>query len=237
MSVGVVTDVFRYPVKSMAGQRLQSATLGWHGLEGDRRFAFLREGTPGGFPFLSASRLPALILYRPQLGGTDGEAPTVATPAGAVLALDGDALRVELSEALGSPVSLLRLDNGIFDDAPLSLITEATIGTLAGGAGRALDIRRFRPNIVVRTPGARPFPEDEWVGARLRFGEREDAPMMAVTHRDLRCSMVGLDPDTAAADPEILKTTVRMSETCAGVYGLPLRTGRIAVGDPVYLIG
>jgi uncharacterized protein YcbX len=234
--VGVVTGLFRYPVKSMAGERLQEAIVGWHGLEGDRRYAFRREDAPGGFPWLSAGRLASLVLYRPQVrDGVDG-AMTVATPAGATLELDGEALADELSAAFGSRVSLMRLDHGTFDDAKLSLITESTIGSLARECGRELDTRRFRPNVVVRTTAAGAFPEEGWVGARLRFGAEDAGPVMGVTQRDVRCAMIGLDPDTGAADPAILKTTVRVSDTCAGVYGAPLRTGRVRIGDPVFLL-
>ena len=59
---------------------------------------------------------------------------------------------------------------------------------------------------------------------------------MSVSRRDVRCAMVGLDPDTADAAPEILKATVRINETCAGVYGETLRAGPIAVRDRVYLL-
>jgi len=235
--VGVVTGLFRYPVKSMAGETLQEAVIGWHGIEGDRRFAFRREDAPGGFPWLSAGRLASLILYRPRMPADgDGAAATVTTPSGAVLDLDGEALAAELSAAFGSRLSVMRLDHGIFDDAKLSLITESTIDSLARECGRGLDTRRFRPNVVVRTTATGAFPEERWVGARLRFGAEDGGPMMGVTQRDVRCAMVGLDPDTGAADPAILKTTVRVSDTCAGVYGTPLRTGRVRIGDPVYLL-
>lgn len=235
--VGSVSGLFRYPVKSMAGERLQEAVVGWHGLEGDRRYAFRREDAPGGFPWLSAGRLASLILYRP-LAHTDADGPSmsVLTPAGVTLDLEGDALAAELSAAFGSRVSVMRLDHGIFDDAKLSLITESTIASLAGACGRALDTRRFRPNVVVRTTAAGAFPEEQWVGARLRLGAEDAGPVMGVTQRDVRCAMVGLDPDTGAADPAILKTTVRVNDTCAGVYGAPLRTGRVHIGDPVYLL-
>lgn len=65
IEVGRVHEVVRYPVKSMAGTATESAVLGWHGLAGDRRFAFRRVGDGSGFPWLSASRLPELLLYHP----------------------------------------------------------------------------------------------------------------------------------------------------------------------------
>jgi uncharacterized protein YcbX len=238
VAVGLVKGLYRYPVKSMGGQELATAQLGWHGIEGDRRYAFLREDQKGGFPWLNASRLPSLLLYRP-LGapGRDGDPTHVTTPGGATLELDGEALREELSGAFGASVRLMRLDHGIFDDAALSLISTATIETIAAAAGRGLDIRRFRPNILVEAATDGPFPEEAWTGMRLRFGDGADAPVMSVTRRDVRCTMVGLDPDTAVSAPEVLKATVRINETCAGVYGSTLRTGPVAVGASVYLLG
>jgi MOSC domain-containing protein len=239
VAVGTVQGVYRYPVKSMAGQSLAAAQLGWHGIEGDRRYAFLREDQKGGLPWLTAGRLPSLVLYRPHAAEprSAGDATHVTTPTGAILELEGEALREELSRAFGASVRLMRLDHGMFDEAPLSLISTASIATIAAGAGRGLDVRRFRPNILMEAASGQPFPEEAWLGGRLRFGDGEDAPVMSVTRRDVRCTMVGLDPDTAVAAPEVLKATVRINETCAGVYGSTLRTGPVAVGAPVYLLG
>jgi uncharacterized protein YcbX len=234
--VGRIQGLYRYPVKSMAGERLESGLLGWHGLAGDRRCAFLREDYKGGFPWLSAGRLPALVLYRPHAEGGAEEATHVTTPRGAILELEGEPLRGELSTAFGSPVRLMRLDHGMFDEAPVSVITTATIRTIEAAAGRSLDVRRFRPNILLDVASDAPFPEDAWIGGRLCFGDGADAPAMSVTQRDVRCTMMGLDPDTAASDPGVLKATVRIHETCAGVYGTTLRAGPIAVGDRVYLV-
>src|SRR5690606_84591 len=64
-TVGHISGLFRYPIKSMAGVRLDSAALGWHGIAGDRRLAFRRLADRGAFPWLTASRLPELLLYRP----------------------------------------------------------------------------------------------------------------------------------------------------------------------------
>src|SRR5260370_38756519 len=65
MDLGRISAIFRYPVKSMAGELLDVATLGWHGIEGDRRLAFRRLADKSGFPCLTASKLPQLLLYKP----------------------------------------------------------------------------------------------------------------------------------------------------------------------------
>ena len=69
IELGKIAFLFRYPVKSMAAERLDAATLGWHGFEGDRRLAFRRLADDGGYPWLTASRLPELLLYQPSSAG------------------------------------------------------------------------------------------------------------------------------------------------------------------------
>src|SRR5215218_3864222 len=99
IQVGQVRDVVRYPVKSMAGVATESTFLGWHGLGGDRRFAFRRLGDDSGFPWLTASRLAQLILYQPVgVDESSGEPlPThVRTPAGIDVELRGEELRHEI---------------------------------------------------------------------------------------------------------------------------------------------
>jgi uncharacterized protein YcbX len=236
--VGHVQELVRHPVKSMAGIATQTAHLGWHGLDGDRRFAFRRIGVNNGFPWLGASRLPELLLHAPT--GFDDTAkdpaPThIHTPEGTSFALGSAELDKHVSDKLGSPVELMRLRQGIFDEASVSVITPATIAAIAREAGRDLDTRRFRPNIVIATDASVPFQEDNWIGGRLVFGEDEGA-VVQITLRDLRCVMIDFDPDTAERDPRVMQAVVRLNDNNAGAYGTVARTGLLRVGQPVSLI-
>jgi uncharacterized protein len=233
--VGRVSAIYRYPVKSMAGERMDSAELGWHGLEGDRRFAFRRSGVLTGMPWLTAGRLPPLVTYVPLREGDDVFPSRVRTPTGEDLELRGDVLRDEIAAALGAPVELMQLKNGIFDDGALAIITTTSIATVSNEAGVGIDPRRFRPNLLIQTSDGSPFPEDAWVGQRLRIGEGEDAPAVAICTRDVRCAMLNIDPDTAAIDPRLFKTAVRINQNCAGVYATIIRTGTVRIGDSLYL--
>src|SRR5206468_10139654 len=132
---------------------------------------------------------------------------------------------------------MMQLNHGIFDEASISMIASDTVREIVRLAGRSPDVRRFRPNIVVRLLRSVPFQEDEWLGGVLSFGEGDDAPAIAVTMRDVRCSMVNLDPDSATPAPEMLKAVVRANQNNAGVYGTVTRTGRLAVGQTVFLRG
>ena len=111
------------------------------------------------------------------------------------------------------------------------MIAFDTVREIARLAGQSPDVRRFRPNVVVRLLRSVPFQEDEWVGGVLSFGEGDDAPAITVTMRDIRCSMVNFDPDSASPAPEVLKAVVRTHQNTAGIYGAVTRIGRLAVGQ------
>jgi uncharacterized protein YcbX len=211
--IGHVAALFRYPIKSMAGEALEQAEIGWYGVDGDRRHAFRRLDERGGKPWLTASKLPALLRYVPRD------------------LVIGDALDAEISQLYGQPVQLMRLDHGIFDEAAISVLAQSTIDEISEAVGRDLGVRRFRPNVLIRTVAPRGFEEDAWVGCTLHLGDAA----VSVQMRDERCAMLGLDPDTAAPDPQILKAVVRMNDNHAGVYATVIRCGRVAVGDPVML--
>jgi hypothetical protein len=235
-AIGYVEAIFRYPVKSMAGERLEAATLGWHGLEGDRRLAVRRIDDRGGFPWLTAARLPELLLFAPQRrgGGVKDDLPThVRAPDGQEMPVFGDALAAEIGRRHGAPAQMMQLNQGIFDEASISVIAWDTVCEIARLAGQTPDVRRFRPNVVVRSLRPVAFQEDEWVGGELRFGDADDAPAITVTLRDPRCSMVNLDPDSACPAPEVLKAVVRANQNHAGIYGAVTRVGRLAVGQVI----
>ena len=241
MKVGRISAIFRYPVKSMAGESLEVARLGWHGIEGDRRFALRRLTDKSNFPWLSASKLPELILYKP-FGFDSNNAellPThVRTPDGKEYELQSNELREEISRRYGSDVELMNLKAGVFDEAPISVITSSTVQCIERESGRSVgscDIRRFRPNVLIESVSAEPFEEDRWVGQTLMFGEGDDCAVIKVYMKDERCRMVNLDPDTAERDVQVMRTVVRLNENYAGGYGTVVRAGELRVGQVVTL--
>ena len=237
IQIGYVEALFRYPVKSMRGESLATANLGWHGLDGDRRFAFRRLNDRSGFPWLTAGKLPDLVVFSPFRLQNDaaGDLPThVRTPDGAELPISGDELAVEVGRRYGAPVQMMQLNHGIFDEAAISVIASDTVHCIGELAGQTPEVRRFRPNIVVRLLQSCPFQEDAWVGGVLSFGTEHDAAAVTVTMRDVRCAMVNLDPDSAVPAPEVLKAIVQVNHNNAGVYGTVTRTGRLAVGQPIF---
>lgn len=236
--VGNIKAIWRYPVKSMAGERLPSAELGWHGIDGDRRFAFVRTGNMNVFPWLTASKMPSLIRYRPrQMEAAKGGLPIVRVemPDGTDVEVESDSLRQHVVATHGAEVRLIGVANGIFDETPMSLISTTTIELLGAESGCSLDARQFRPNILIEPIGTDVVDENAWIGRTIVLGGRPESPSVHVAMRDVRCVIVNLDPDTAVADARIFRTIARSHDNCAGVYASVLRVGALSEGDPVYL--
>ena len=229
--VGRVAAVLRYPVKSMAAESVEYAEVSWHGLAGDRRWAFVRPDRQGrGFPWLTLRERNDLNAYRPSFREPerpDSSAVLVDTPAGDRLEITTPALAAEL----GDGVRVMKLDRGTFDTFPLSLITTHTVASLGALLDTDLDLRRFRPNLVIEAFDPAAFPEDEWVGRILTVG----AIGMRIDKRDQRCVVVNVDPVTGSRDPAVLRAIAAHRQTCLGVYGSTVGPGRVAVGDSVVL--
>lgn len=210
-----VAELWRYPVKSLAGELLESADLMASGIRGDR-VVHVRKGRDGRV--ITARTHPRLLSLRATLG-EDGE-PLIngepwASPAAAA-AVRG---------AAGDYAQLTRYD-GLerFDVLPLLVATDGALALL--GADR----RRLRPNIVLA--GVDSLDERTWVGRRLRLGEA----MIAVASVRRRCVMTTYDPQTQVQDRAVLQRIVtqfdgRIALDCAVVRG-----GHIVVGDQVTLL-
>lgn len=253
--VGRVESLWRYPVKSMCGEDLRQAFIGFAGVHGDRLYAFRSPASPAGFPYLTAREKHAMLLHRPRfrhperaalplnLAEAEGMAPginpapadpldlalDVETPDGRVLAIDDPAL----ARGLGDALRLTRSDKAITDCRPVSLFSVQTARRLGEELGRTVDKRRFRANVYLDldAPG---FAEDGFVGRTLRLGAKA---MVAVIERDPRCALVTLDPDTAERDFQVLKTVTTTHEGMAGVYAAVLVEGVVRPGDTVSVAG
>jgi uncharacterized protein YcbX len=229
--LGHVRELWRYPVKSLAGERLEASALDWAGLPGDRRFAWVQSDDRSGFPWLTIREVSELVRYAPRL--IDPHRPDlsrveVTTPDGRTRALED--LRDELAGRHGAPVHLLRSKRGLFDAFPVSLLSLGTVRSLRAATGIELDHRRFRPNVLLETVTGEPHEEDAWVGRTIRIGPTAE---VRVDVRDERCVITNVDPETAARDPRVLREIAQRREACTGVYGSVVTPGPIAVGDPV----
>ena len=230
--VGRVVGLWRYPVKSMGAEELAEVDVSWHGLVGDRRWAFIRNNVvQSGFPWLTLRECKDMSHYSPSFvePAQPDKSPTVVrTPSGGIFDVTDPALGAELSPG-GARV--IKQDRGIFDTFPLSLITTQTIARLGEVVGAQLDVQRFRPNILVEAADGAPFAEDGWVGCVLRIGGLR----MRVDKRDGRCVVITIDPVTTERNPAILRAVAQDRQGCLGVYGSTVEPGRVAVNDLVVI--
>ena len=218
-----VAEIWRYPVKSMAGERLESCMVTMQGLEGDRRWAFVDGAPHRAGKLFNIKQHDRLMTYRARYSGGAVE---VMTPEGETEILNGSLVQ-KLELESGRPLQLRDLAGGNFDDEPVLIVNLASIAAFALEAGVPVDHRRFRANLYLE--GSEPDEEIRWVGTRIRAGDAE----LEVVSRCVRCVVITKDPDTTAATPELLDLLVDRHDKCLGVYCQVIRPGRVAVGDPV----
>jgi hypothetical protein len=259
--VGNIESLWRYPVKSMRGEELQEAFIGFPGIYGDRLYAFRSSAAQKGFPWLTAREQEAMLLYRPKYRyperatkpGNLAEAEAIGsgltpvygdvsdlmvdveTPAGECLSIDDPRLMSMLWDGIHvrHELTLLRSDRPMTDCRPVSIFSLQTARQLSKELGIDVDKRRFRANLYVDLKSGKGFGEDEFVGRTLRIGAKT---AIAVLKRDSRCKITTLDPDTAQANPEVMKHLARDHEGQAGIYGAVLVEGTIRVGDEIALL-
>ena len=232
--VGRVAAIYRYPVKSMRGEAMASAALGWNGLDGDRRFAFYKQADGSRFPWLTGRDVAELVLHRARYAepASPGTSPVqVTTPDGAELGLREETLATRLGAAAGCAVALLQLGRGTFDSMPISVLTRATLAALGDGFGQPLAEARFRINIIIDSEQR----EGDWLGRTLVFGEGE-GPRVQVNRRIPRCRMITIDPDTAETDPAVLRMVAEHFDNEIGVYCAVEAIGPLREGDRVRLL-
>ncbi len=261
--IGTVDSFWRYPVKSMRGESLREAFVGFAGIQGDRIFAFRSSASPKGFPYLTAREQRKLLRCQPRFRHpektllpanlTDAEALApglglttppadaadfmmdVELPTGESLAIDDPALLRALRDGVhGAPeLTLLRSDRAITDCRPVSLISVQTAQQLAAEIGAPVDARRFRANINLDLNNSSGFAEDGFVGRSLRIGA---TAVISILQRDGRCAMITFDPDTGESNPAVLKRVTQAQEGMAGVYAAVLVEGVVRQGDAVELL-
>jgi uncharacterized protein len=259
--VGQVESVWRYPVKSMRGEELREAFVGFGGVYGDRLHAFRSSAAPKGFPYLTGREQQRMLLYQPvyrdpeqmakppNLAEAEAIGPritpvypdaahvvvSVKTPTGELLAIDDPRFTRMLHEGIREvhELTLLRSDRAMTDCRPISLFSIQTARQLSQEVGADLDKRRFRANVYIDLRSQSAFEEDEFVGRTLRIGIKT---VIAVVDRDPRCKMITLDPDTAEANPEVMRCVARTHDGKAGVYAAVLVEGTIRPGDEITLL-
>lgn len=283
--IGTVRELWRYPVKSMMGERLPETEVDQRGVRGDRAWATrdeVRGGIRGAKQIAELMRLAASYPIDPH--GDDPAPPAeIRTPDGATFRTTDPDVHERLSAALDHPVTLWPLQPAddldhyrrgpgssddldqamrdlfdrepdeplpdlsrlppevfeyesppgtYFDAYPLLLLTTTSLASLRARApGSVVDVRRFRPNVLIDATdaGAEPFPEQRWLDGHLRIGE----VTVSVTSPCPRCVMITRAFDDLPRDRGLMRTVVREAAQNLGVYAGVTGPGSIRVGDAV----
>lgn len=286
--VGRISSIWRYPVKSMAGERVSAAYIGEFGLHADRTWAVRDvelDVTTGAKRHAGLLMCSARYVEDPPAAAGPGRAPEVVVefPDGTQVSSFDPAIHTELSTFLDREVTLeplppldrrdryrgpiatkadLRKTFGLAADEPLPdmsmfpvkklaelsryatpvgsyadaypvhILTEQTLAAIAELVpGADLDVRRFRPTILIDSPGSAEHAEWGWCGGVLQLPSAQLQPLIPT----IRCVMPSLEQPGLDRDPRITRTVAAHSRRCLGVYGTVLRAGRIAEGDALQL--
>ena len=209
-----ITEIWRYPVKTMAGEKLQRVRMGPLGIEGDR---VVHVEDASGRVITSRSH-PRFLGHKGSLDADDA------------IMVDGrpwdtPEVAADVVNIVGPGAGLVRYDGAErFDVLPLLVATDGAIAAFGH------DHRRLRPNVVIG--GVEGLAEREWPGACLRIGK----VLIGVQDLRLRCVMTSYDPDTLVQDKEIIRGIYRRFDGKLALNCFVIEGGEIAVGDEVQLV-
>lgn len=233
---GTVGALWRYPVSSMGGERLERLTLGPSGVVGDRLWGLVdaaqdRIASPG-----REKHFVRVPLGHARFAG--GDAVEISADGKSWAGPDDARVLGDLAGIFGFEPALKPFgpvgDAGFrprYEHAPLHLLTTAAMRSLNRELpGSVVDERRFRPNLVVDWPdGDAPMPENDWIGREIRIGEvvlRGSLPCG-------RCGFITIEQDGLPLDVELLRTVVKRYSRNFGIYCEVVRPGEIRPGDAV----
>ena len=225
---GSVSQLWRYPVKSFRGERVEEVLLDARGVVGDRVFAVRDTNGKLG----SGKTTRRFRLLRDLFGfsaETDREGVVVRAPQGACLRVGDPALDALLSARYGEQLAVVPEGTvSHFDAGPVHVLTTSSLGWVAteyGSTGG--DARRYRPNIVVETGEDEALVEEGWVGAGLSIG----SCLLQVSGTVERCAMPTFHQDALPRTPGLLQFLVQRNQSMLGVYASVVSPGTIRIGD------
>ncbi|HKJ18707.1 MAG TPA: MOSC domain-containing protein [Xanthomonadales bacterium] len=244
--LGRVAELWRFPVKSMRGERIDSALVGKQGMIGDRAFALLDVEQNKKVTAKNLRRFPDIFRYkagfvREPVFGEALPPVRIGMPDGRVIDSDHEGVDDILSASLGHAVKLIRVDaadvTAHHDAAPVSVLTNSTLARLRQLQPKSdFDVRRFRMNIIVETEESG-FAENEWLGRNLLAGAELK---LHITVPNARCVMTTLAQDELPEDRSVFTALMQHNRLagddgrpapCAGVYARALVQGTVSVGD------
>lgn len=238
---GIVTELHRWPVKSFAGEGVETFLVDDRGVGGDRTHALL-DTFKDAPRRLTIRQVPRMLAWHASYEGADVQpaappVPVITGPDGRAWTWDDPGLADALAEDLGRPVVLRRDVAGQQDlERSMLITTQATLKAVAAELGYegGLDLRRMRTNVHVDFGDAVPaFAEETWEGRELQIGEAR----FVLLHPCVRCVIPTRDPDSGTKNPQILRHLTREH---GGLFGMNARyvgpaTGpaRLRLGDAI----
>ena len=233
--VGHLAGLRRFPVRSLGGETPNECLVAGAGLAGDRIYEVYDVESGAS---LSELQTPSILRYRVRyldehVRGSELEAwMRVRTPDGGEAALSDRAWLDDLARRCGRPVAL-RTADARQEDAPLHVLSVPTVRFLEQQYGASLEPARFRANLLLDLPEARPFEEDRWIGRRCWIGDVQ----IEIVRPAERCIVPVLDAETPERSPGVINAIVRGRGGRLGVQARALAGHRLRVGDPVALVG
>ncbi|HVC38392.1 MAG TPA: MOSC domain-containing protein [Candidatus Dormibacteraeota bacterium] len=221
-----VAQLWRYPVKSLAGERVGAVELADRGIAGDRRLAAFALVARRRDQPLSARDVPRLLRFRGRFRSGSAE---VSGPDLEWSPWKAEAVGSRLNQECGRELELREVPEGAFDDAPILLLHQATATALTAELGAYVDPRRFRANLYLAGEGIEAHQEHQLAGRELRCG----TAVLEVLGGCPRCSVPTRDPDTWASWPQLLRHLVQTHDETVGAYCRVKVAGTVREDDPV----
>ncbi|KRE44304.1 MOSC domain-containing protein [Paenibacillus sp. Soil724D2] len=232
--VGQISEINRYPVKSFAGESLETCTINTYGLYGDRFCAFIDETKDGWDSFITARDIPNMLTYKAKLVD---KGVSVTSPNGITFSWNEELLD-EIQRYSKRKISMTNYkapnpenpDLMSVDLASVLIITDSSLRKLEAIWGKNIDKQRFRANLIVSID-ENTFNENDWIGKQISVGDA----VLQIESYCQRCSIITIDPDTLIRDTSLLKKVNEQMNLCFGVYASVKNPGQIHVGQKVYL--
>jgi len=241
MLIGHIKDIVRHPVKSFRGEHVQQSKIMEYGLYGDRSHAYVDDTSQGDF--LTITQFQEMVRYEARFVGEESmdEYPKVEviTPEGKVYDWEDQELIKEMENKSKRNISTKEYTPSHVPIGPIAvehvlLTTDASLNKLQELWGKdEVDMKRFRPNLVISLKEKKPFIEEEWIGRRIKIGTEVELEFVG---HCVRCMIITVNPDNAERDLSLHRTLIKERNNNFGVYASVIKTGNIHVNDEIHLL-
>lgn len=233
--VGHVSELFRYPIKSVGGEKVSRFHINERGVEGDRLWAVENEeGKFGsGKTTRRFRRVEGLLEFRSYyLEGCD--IPVLVLPDGSEHPATSLEARDALVRQTGKTVEVTaEREISHFDEGAVHVLSTSSLQLLSELHGAAVDVRRLRNNITLKTSSVASHLEADWLGRQLTIGPDV---VLEIFRLMPRCVMVNMKQYGLDEDHDVLKSVAKLSpDICLGAVARVLQTGLVSVGDKAYV--